>query len=432
MFKKVHLHLTFFCTLITGLILVTLSMICFFITKNSLEENTGISFQNNVHSILSYLENQDIITHQWLLQTEFNNQILLYLYDGQRPLVSEYFRSMDANEEVKEKALEKARSSYGMDITLPTTNKLTVRQEFSLRDSDGELWDASAAVIPKKNGQLGVLILHSLQTQRQQLIQTGLFFFLADLLALGLLGVFSWFFTLKMLRPIEDNQKSQNIFIASASHELRSPLAVILSAASALEKAPHNQVTHFASMIRKEGGRMSRLIQDMLTLANSDGNALRITCRPEQLECIVLDTIEKYEVLSKTRSIRLTLDLPEEMLSDCFCDRERMEQVLTILMDNALSYSPQGGHILLGLRQKNNSLEIRVSDDGPGIPKEEKEKIFERFYRSDTSRTDKNHYGLGLCIAREILLAHNGTIHVEDTNGGGATFIIELPAIPNH
>ncbi|MGI6068855.1 MAG: sensor histidine kinase [Blautia sp.] len=430
MFKRLHAQLTFFCTLITGLILVCLSLVCFFITKNSLIQNAEISFANNIQSIFSYLESQDIITHQWVLQMESSNQVRLYIYDGERPLLSQDFGSGDAQAQIKEKALEKARNSYGIDIFLPTTNRLAIHQEFSLKDKDGEYWDVSAAVLPKSGGQLGVLVLHSLAPQKQQLIRTGILFFLADLLALTLLGLFSWFFTLQMLHPIEESQKSQNIFIASASHELRSPLAVILSAASVLEKVPPGRIPHFASMIRKEGNRMSSLIQDMLTLANSDADALHITSRPEQLDSILLDTYEKYEVLTKSRNIRLTLDLPEEVLPDCLCDRERMEQVLTILMDNALQYVTDGGHILLGLSQKNNSLEIRIADNGPGIPKEEKNKIFERFYRSDTSRTDKNHYGLGLCIAREILRLHKGSIQVEDTPGGGATFLIQLPVNP--
>ena len=172
---------------------------------------------------------------------------------------------------------------------------------------------------------------------------------------------------------------------------------------------------------------MSHLITDMLTLANSDARSLQLHFQPEQLDEILLDTYEKYEALAKKQKISLSLQLPQELLPDCSCDRERMEQVLTILMDNALSYVPEGGRITLALEQKNTSLEIRVIDNGPGIPREEQEKIFERFYRREASRTSRHHYGLGLCIAREILRCHHGSIHAEDTSGGGATFVVQLP-----
>lgn len=175
--------------------------------------------------------------------------------------------------------------------------------------------------------------------------------------------------------------------------------------------------------------RRSRSIMapQILTLANSDARSLQLHFQPEKLDEILLDTYEKYEALAKKQKISLSLQLPQELLPDCSCDRERMEQVLTILMDNALSYVPEGGRITLALEQKNTSLEIRVIDNGPGIPREEQEKIFERFYRREASRTSRHHYGLGLCIAREILRCHHGSIHAEDTSGGGATFVVQLP-----
>lgn len=429
MFKKLHYQLTFFCTFITGFILVILSTACFFIARNSLLEKETISFQNNINSIFSYLENQEIITHQWIRQAQSNYQLSLLIYDGGVPLASHALPTWEEEELPLEKALEMARRDYGLELLLPTTNRLPVHEEFSLTDKHGETWTISAAILPKNGKQLGVLVLHSLKIQKHQLAKTALLFCLADLMALVFLGLFSWFFTLRMLTPMEASQKSQHIFIASASHELRSPLTAILSAATALEKAPPSQVPHFTSMIKKESSRMSALVGDMLTLANSDAKALNIHCRREQLEGILLDTYEKYELLSKARHFHLEMHLPQELLPDCFCDRTRMEQILTILMDNALRYVPENGRISLELCQKNNSLEIRVADNGPGIPREEREKIFERFYRGDSARTDKNHYGLGLCIAKELVLAQRGALLVEDTPGGGATFLVQLPLL---
>jgi len=102
------------------------------------------------------------------------------------------------------------------------------------------------------------------------------------------------------------------------------------------------------------------------------------------------------------------------------------------LLDNAVSYTPEGGHILASILESHNKFIITVSDSGPGIPDEAKEKVFSRFYRYDQSRTDKNHFGLGLSIAKEIIELHEGAIAVQDSAEGGAKFIVVLPANTNN
>ena len=124
---------------------------------------------------------------------------------------------------------------------------------------------------------------------------------------------------------------------------------------------------------------------------------------------------------------QLLIELPEDSLPVCFCDSLKISQALAILIDNALAYVPEGGMIRLSARQEAASVSLFVADNGPGIPDSEKEAVFQRFYRSDTSRNDKQHFGLGLCIAKEIALLHHGTLSVSDTPGGGATFQLKLP-----
>lgn len=124
---------------------------------------------------------------------------------------------------------------------------------------------------------------------------------------------------------------------------------------------------------------------------------------------------------------QLLIELPEDSLPVCFCDSLKISQALAILIDNALTYVPEGGVIRLSARQEASSVALFVSDNGPGIPDSEKDSVFQRFYRSDTSRNDKQHFGLGLCIAKEIALLHHGTLTILDTPGGGATFKLKLP-----
>ena len=179
--------------------------------------------------------------------------------------------------------------------------------------------------------------------------------------------------------------------------------------------------------IKSEGNRMTPLIGDMLSLANADNKSWSIIKTECELDTLLLDTYEKYEPLLREKKISLKVALPEESLSICKCDSARMSQVLGILLDNGVSYVPAGGKMELGVEEKEKYFRIYVQDNGPGILDENKEAVFQRFYREDSARKDKQHFGLGLCIAKEIVSLHKGSIRITDTPGGGSTFVIKLP-----
>ena len=148
---------------------------------------------------------------------------------------------------------------------------------------------------------------------------------------------------------------------------------------------------------------------------------------PCELDTLLLETYEKYEPLLREKGISMNVELPDESLSPCRCDGGRISQVLGILLDNGASYVPAGGKIRSGVEEKEKYFRIYVEDNGPGISDENKEAVFQRFYRADSSRKDKQHFGLGLCIAKEIVTLHHGSIRIEDTKGGGTTFVVRLP-----
>ena len=229
-----------------------------------------------------------------------------------------------------------------------------------------------------------------------------------------------------MIRPLIINRQKQTEFIAAASHELRSPLALMLSCLSSMSKASADEAEHFSEMIMQEGKRMGRLIDDMLTLSSSDSTHFPINKTNVELDTLVLSAYEKFEPLALKKNISLDFILPDTLSTPYSCDRERIEQVLSILLDNALSYTPENGRVCLSLSETSGRITIRVADNGIGIPDSEKESIFERFYRCDKAHKDKKHFGLGLCIAQEIVHMHKGKIRVEDTPGGGTTFVVML------
>ena len=167
------------------------------------------------------------------------------------------------------------------------------------------------------------------------------------------------------------------------------------------------------------------MIENMLTLALSDQFALKLNkslCQPED---IVIDCYNYFEQIILAKHLKFHVSLPENALPPCLVDRNKILQLLIILIDNAIYYT-ENGSITLSLSRKNQHLIFCVIDTGAGIPDYAKGKIFDRFYRIDASHSDRTHHGLGLSVAKEIAHAHNGKIKVKDTPGGGSTFIVEL------
>lgn len=174
---------------------------------------------------------------------------------------------------------------------------------------------------------------------------------------------------------------------------------------------------------------MSRLVGDMLTLASSDSKAWILQKKEVELDMLLLEVYEAHEPLAKEKGLTLTLSLYEQDIPAMKLDRDRITQVLSILLDNAGNHTPAPGKIELELTVHRKCVQIRVSDTGPGVPDSEKKRIFERFYRSERSRSDRGHFGLGLSIAAEIVKKHNGRIWVQDAAIGGAEFVVELPIL---
>ncbi len=202
---------------------------------------------------------------------------------------------------------------------------------------------------------------------------------------------------------------------------------MILSAAECCRDADAEKQSRFLDTIRQEGDILTSLVNDMLTLSASDSQ--RFTCRPAPLELdtLLINTYEAFEPLAAEKKLSLTISLPEESLPLCTADTDRIVQLLSILLHNAISYTPEGGRIDLALSHKKNRFYLTVSDTGVGIPPEDRKKIFDRFYRAEKSRSAKGHFGLGLSIASEIVRLHHGAISVADRQGGGSVFTVMLP-----
>lgn len=425
MFQKVHFRLAALCAGITIFILLAMSLGYLYISEQGLKNSSYISFQNDMNTLISNLEQQTVITHEWLTKIEDHGKYQINVIDNGVP-----FLFNERNSEQEKQLFQTAWNYYEQHFEIVPVSAAynTYHTEFAFSSTGGaEDYYACAAISERNGGTFQVMILSSMAPLKSQMRSQRFLFLGLDILAVILLSLFAWHFTRRLLRPLEENQKNQAQFIASASHELRTPLAVILSCASAAGQASEEERTHFLDSIQTEGMRMSGLIDDMLLLTSADSFRWTIQKEPVELDTLLLNTFEAFEPLAREKSIRLSAELPETLVPSVCCDRERILQVLSALLHNAISYTPAGGSIHLSLSMEGKKIRLSVADNGIGIPDSEKTHIFERFYRSDRSRSQKGHFGLGLCIAQEIVQAHHGQLLVSDTPGGGSTFTVLLP-----
>jgi signal transduction histidine kinase len=225
---------------------------------------------------------------------------------------------------------------------------------------------------------------------------------------------------------VEESRRRQTEFIAAASHELKSPLSVIRANASASLIEPQ-RAEHFIEGIDKECERLSNLIEDMLLLASADANNWKVNKEIIDMDTLLIDTYDTFCPFCSEHGKELRLELQEEMLPSVEGDAIRIKQILAILIDNAVCYSKERDSIIIRTFVIKNHLYIEIEDHGTGIDQNKKLEVFERFYREDKSRKDKNHFGLGLSIAKELVELQEGSISVKDTSGGGATFSVCFP-----
>ena len=216
-----------------------------------------------------------------------------------------------------------------------------------------------------------------------------------------------------IIKPVEESFEKQKQFIADASHELKTPLAVIMASSEALESNPEE--TKWLENIKTESERMNKLISDLLELAKSEAVDDKSEFAAGNLSKTVEKSVLTFEGLMFEKGIALDYSIDDNI--ELEMNEFKIQQLVSILVDNAIKHCEKGGTISVGLK-KSKDVVLTVSNTGEGIPKGEEEKIFERFYRADDSRNrNENRYGLGLAIAKNIAASHNAEISASSENG---------------
>ena len=232
------------------------------------------------------------------------------------------------------------------------------------------------------------------------------------------------------LTRLKQLERQREEFVANVSHELRTPLSLIKGYVETLldgARANPEVAERFLKIIERNANRLDLLIQDLLTISALESGRMKLDLQPVNLRALTDKVLNFLHGKAENKSVTLASELPE---LTAHADANRLDQVLANLVDNAIKYGRVAGTVTVGGKTLDDGrLEIFVRDDGPGIPPEALDRVFERFYRVDKARSrDQGGTGLGLAIVKHIVHAHGGEVRVASELGRGATFFFTLPA----
>lgn len=238
---------------------------------------------------------------------------------------------------------------------------------------------------------------------------------------------------LVLLRDVTQEVRAQRVrreFVSHASHELKSPVAGIQALAEAVTDAVQDDTetaTRFAQKLSEEADRLGRLVRDLLDLSRLEDPA-DSPSDPADLSSVAESVMKVQRLVASNKGIQFKSHVaPEIHLRG---DEQQLELLIRNLLDNALRYTPTGGRVELEVYREGTDVYVRVSDNGPGIPLEAQARVFERFYRVDSSRTrDKGGTGLGLAIVKHVAETHGGEVELKSAVGEGSVFTVRLPGV---
>jgi two-component system OmpR family sensor kinase len=293
-----------------------------------------------------------------------------------------------------------------------------------------------------------LVILHSLHAQYEVLETIRLTFAWMILVGLLLAGTGGYFLARRSMAPVvamgaharrigatnlHERFERQRRFIADASHELRTPLAILRGEAEvAMSQQGRTAEDYLESLgiLHEETSRLIKIVEDLFTLTRADSGQYPISQEDVYLEEVVADCAHSARTLAREKNIELSVDAASECLVRG--DRELLRRMILNLLDNAIKYSAEGGRVNVACLTTTTTCEVHVTDTGPGIPLELRDRIFERFFRADPARSRSGREGgagLGLSIALWIAQAHHGRLQLVCSNATGSHFAVFLPRL---
>lgn len=425
LFKKLYLiFITSIMLVITAIIVV----LCIDSIDNK-QRNDSVFFQRLSMLMIYELENPENNPQTIIRPYENQYSIFALLTDAQGNVVyqSNSLFPTDINL-LLEKFAEKsnAESTTTLNQTSATTQSGIITFSGVFND---KYWGIPAIIVDRNRTIFHLHLLHQKKTTFELIKKQLSFYVLIWLISLLSVTTISHFLLKYAMKPTEKVLKSQKDFIASASHELKAPLAVIIANNDKINSLSNNlsDIQKASNIIDTESMRMSKLIKDMLFLASSDAGTHKISKSMVNLDTLLISLYESFEPVCSRKGIFLDADFMDSHFPKLYTDKECVFQILSIFMDNAVIHSKTETSIKIKTALSRTSLTISIIDYGIGISENDKPYIFNRFYCADKSHTDKSHFGLGLSIAKDLANLLSAEIGLKDTINHGATFFLILP-----
>lgn len=425
------LHTFFFCSI---MLIITAILALIFINAFHTEKINENTFFQRMATLMIY----QMETHPENMKATFQDyedeyRIFSQIKNQQGKTIYQSKFSFPTKAETVLAHLETEYQTQTSDVPSSENNKNPATSQDGFYEIKGTEHDSylviPAMVAATNNQSYEAVFIYQIKTIFNFLWENLFFYLSVWMISFILVVLLTRILLKKALSPTEKMLQSQKDFVAAASHELKSPLAVIMAYADILqsENLTNKTLKQAAASIGSECTRLSRLVREMLLLVSSDAKTWTIQKQKADIDTLLITLYELYEPTCIKNNVSLHLELSDETYPPLNTDKDRLLEILSILMDNAIQHSKGNPSIEIKAVKELRYLKFLIIDHGQGIREEEKERIFERFYSGDKSHTNKSNFGLGLSIAKELTNMLNGTIEIGDTPGGGATFTVVIP-----
>lgn len=426
-YRKSRYRITAFCALVTGLVLLIAFAVAWQAARRQMSNADESLFLSQCQTVTAYVSSPYGVDTQTVLQFAGQNQLAVAVVDGGTLLTF----VPDLQKETLTQLLASVQASAigrGLYSSAAQSGNFMVQ-------SAGQNWRCFLQGQAMSTTQwCNILVMQPVTVHLAEVLRLLAVYAAAFMLGWAALILMSAILARFAVRPIEQAQTEQIRFLASASHELKTPLAVISTSADLL-KQKSQDLAEPCHLIQQQTRQMGRLIDDMLVLTNSNTGHWTLQLRPVLPEEAAMTAYETFQPVLARAEQMLALEMPGAPLPMVLADEQRLQQILAILLDNAHTYASPGSAVALRVDFQHNQVRFWVIDHGPGIPDNAKQAVFTYFYRQTsknecaaTVENSAHHYGLGLTVATELANLQHGSLTVQDTPGGGASFCLVLPA----
>ena len=424
-FGRSRRQLTLIYTLIMGLFLTVLILVVHMTMEWAMfseQAQEVLDAADNISEMRErYIQNPVAANDETKIYKSSNDRLFFYVFDEERRLI------------------DFARASFKVEsFILDTISNWSVEEgEIAVFSRPNELGRTTNIMMTSKRLRVYgtnqmVFVGKDVSAMYSGLQKSTYILIILGLAALIIAAIIGHIMAGRAIIPLKEAYEKQRQFAADASHELRTPLAVVMASADLLlmdQSITNPFLKQVIGDVKSEVQKMTKLVADLLMVARSDNNALKVTIKKFDLGELLQQNIRMMTPLAEKKNITLSGEKIQKV--EMQADEQKIKQLILILVDNAIKYTPKGGNVTIRIENINEAaVTFSVQDSGIGIAKEDQDKIFERFYRVDKARSREiGGNGLGLSIASEIVRLHEGKISVESEIGQGTKFIVELKKI---